>query len=157
MRRALPLPGPSFKHLLSGGCSLWIMIQTSRIGAWQQKMAKKDPKDFPSFREANLFSDAPSQGSLFAPVTPQPAPKAGFPSLSLSHGFSRSRAKSDAMLTLRILSNQAAKALQTSSPGFSQKATFLASVEREIKLKTGIVEAEMEMRDALLGRFCDKG
>lgn len=97
--------------------------------------------------------DAPTS-SLFVKVVPQAAPKSGFPSLSMTQGFSRTAARADAMLVLRIAENQAAKALQPLSD--DRKTTFLEAVSREIALKEGVVDAEMAMRDALMARFCTK-
>lgn len=108
----------------------------------------------PSFQEQALFGESSGfTPRLFAKVIPQPSQREGFPALSMSQGFSRNAARSDAMLTLRIAANQAAKTAQASKATFSQRQDFLDTLDREVALKSGTLEADMAMRDALMAKF----
>lgn len=73
---------------------------------------------------------------------------ASFPTLLMSNGFTRNAARNDAILTLRMIANQAAKN--------SASNAFLRTLGREISLKRGDFEPEMMMRDALMERFLGK-
>lgn len=123
----------------------------------QKSSSKSASKDVP-FQEQALFGgEKASKSVLFAKVTPQPPQRSGFPTLLMSQGFSRNAARADAMLTLRISANQAAKMAQVPRATASQKQDFLDALDREAALKEGALEPEMAMRDALMMKFFTKG
>lgn len=77
--------------------------------------------------------------------------RSSFPSLFMNNGFYRNTARSEAILTLRILANQSAKSLQNKTA----KNHFLGYIYREIHIKSGRFEAEIMMRDALINKYLD--
>lgn len=93
--------------------------------------------------------DSSRQQSPFFKVTSSMKVAASsFPTLLMSNGFTRNAARNDAILTLRMIANQAAKN--------SASDAFLRTLGREISLKQGDFEPEMMMRDALMERFLGK-
>jgi hypothetical protein len=66
----------------------------------------------------------------------------------MQNGFSKNSAKSDAMLILRMLTNQNIKV--------GNVTEFLCQVNREINIKNGRFESEIMARDALINKFVEQ-
>jgi hypothetical protein len=91
---------------------------------------------------------------MFAPEVPVPsilvkintAPsKAPFAPLAMGNCFFKNAARADAMLILRMLANQNAKAENVDE--------FFKQINREIAIKSGDLDAETVARDALICKF----
>jgi hypothetical protein len=96
-----------------------------------------------------LFADDVVRQSSFVKVSRTVGAAQKFPSISMAGAFSKRSAATDAVLILRILESQYARAL-SSSQG---RRGFLDTIAREIALKNGDCEADVIARDALICKF----
>jgi hypothetical protein len=87
--------------------------------------------------------EAPTQSTFFKINTPPP--KAPFAPLAMGNCFFKNAARADAMLILRMLANQNAKAGNIDG--------FFEQINREIAIKSGELDAETAARDALICKF----
>lgn len=85
---------------------------------------------------------------LAAPVAPKTTSYKNPPNTTLLGGLDESTLKAESVYLLRVLSNQYARAF----PGTEAKKKFIHTVKAEIKLKQGLLEPTLLLRDSLLKR-----
>ena len=98
--------------------------------------------------QGNLFGSTPSTVKQAAPATPKTTTYKNPPNTTLLGGLDEATLKAESVYLLRVLANQYIRAF----PNAEAKKKFIHTVKAEMKLKQGILESTLLLRDSLLKR-----
>ncbi|MBY0281510.1 MAG: hypothetical protein K2W94_05055 [Alphaproteobacteria bacterium] len=98
--------------------------------------------------QGDLFGSKTSAEKPTTPVTPKATSYKNPPNTTLLGGLDEATLKVESVYLLRVLSNQYTRAF----PNVEAKKKFMHTVKAEMKLKQGILEPTLLLRDSLLKR-----